>query len=75
MVEKILLVDDDENAFAGFRRNLSVHFNLYTAPSAAEAFTIIEKHGPFAVVVSDYKMPYMDGNEFLKKLKIFRPKL
>lgn len=73
MDEKILIVDDDENALAGFRRNLSVHFNLYTAPSAAEAFTVIEKHGPFAVIVSDYKMPYMDGNEFLKQVKNISP--
>lgn len=73
MDEKILIVDDDLNALAGFRRNLSAYFNLYTAPSAAEAFTIIEKHGPFAVIVSDYKMPYMDGNEFLKKVKDLFP--
>ncbi|MEG8946190.1 HD domain-containing phosphohydrolase [Rosettibacter firmus] len=71
--EKILLVDDDENALAGFRRSLGMHFNIFTAQSADEGISLIEKQNNFAVVISDYKMPNMDGNEFLKIVKNLTP--
>lgn len=65
MEEKILIVDDEEMLLASFRRQLRSKFNLYLADSANSGLNILEKSGPFAVVISDYRMPKMDGNEFL----------
>ena len=67
MEEKILFVDDEENILAAFRRQLRREFTLETAKSGQEALETLSLHGPFAVIVTDYRMPRMDGIEFLKQ--------
>jgi response regulator RpfG family c-di-GMP phosphodiesterase len=67
MEEKILFVDDEENILAAFRRQLRKEFNLETANSGQEALDILSTNGPFAVIVTDYRMPKMDGIQFLKQ--------
>lgn len=62
---KILFVDDEENVLSAFRRNLRRKFNFETAISGADALEVIGSKGPFAVIVSDMKMPGMSGVEFL----------
>ena len=37
--------------------------------SAADVLKVIDEKGPFAVVVSDYKMPGMNGIELLENVK------
>lgn len=70
---KILLVDDEQNILSGYKRNLRSFFNVFTASSGREGLNIIKENGPFAVVVSDYKMPEMNGNQFLAKVKDIAP--
>jgi len=66
---QILFVDDDTRLLASIRRMLGKAFSIQTAQSGAEALEILEKKGPFAVVVSDIKMPEMDGITFLSQVK------
>jgi response regulator RpfG family c-di-GMP phosphodiesterase len=66
MTEKVLFVDDNENILSAIRRQLRHKYEIHTALSAKEGVQIIQRDGPFAVVVSDMKMPEMDGIEFLK---------
>ncbi len=66
--EKILLVDDDQNLLASMRRQFHKKLNLVTAPGGEDALTTMQHEGPFAVVVSDMKMPFMDGIEFLSRV-------
>ncbi len=66
---KILLVDDDANILNGYRRTLHKHFKLRTALGAELALETFKKEGPFAVVISDMKMPVMTGIQFLKKIR------
>lgn len=73
MEEKILFVDDEENILAAFRRQLRKEFNLETANSGPEALEALSLHGPFAVIVTDYRMPRMDGIEFLKQAQEICP--
>ncbi|NOY61057.1 MAG: response regulator [Calditrichaeota bacterium] len=73
MSDKILCVDDDANILAGYRRQLHKQFHLETAQSAAEGLKTISERGPFAVVVSDLRMPGMDGIEFLGKVRSMWP--
>jgi response regulator RpfG family c-di-GMP phosphodiesterase len=73
MPEKILLVDDDSNALSGYRRILSHDFHLETALGGVEAMKLVAEKGPYAVVVSDMRMPGMDGVQLLSKIKIESP--
>ena len=67
--EKVLFVDDDEQVRRGYRRRLSEDFHLQTAADAMEGLAVLETQGPFAVVVSDLRMPGMNGIEFLLQVK------
>ena len=69
MKDKVLLVDDDEMVLAGLKRQLRNHFNIDTALSGEEALKRIQENGPYAVIVSDYMMPGMNGIEFLSYVK------
>ena len=73
MKDKILLVDDDAMILAGLKRQLRSEFRIETALSGEEALKIIDEKGPFAVVVSDYYMPGMNGIDFLCKVKKVDP--
>ncbi len=71
--EKILFVDDEPRMLASILRQLSSKFNIATAQNAEQALEAVAAQGPFAVVISDYKMPGMDGISFLEKLKQVSP--
>jgi len=73
MTSKILLVDDEDHILSGYKRNLRGHFDIHTAESGKLGLATIKKEGPFAVVVSDFKMPEMNGNQFLSFVKDFAP--
>jgi len=70
---KILLVDDEINVLNAFTRHLRKDFDMRTALSAQEGLGFIQEEGPFAVVVSDLKMPGMDGIQFLAKVRELYP--
>ena len=73
MRTKILLVDDDEMLLAGLKRQLRNKFRVETAISGEVAVKMVEDNGPYAVVVSDYMMPGMNGIEFLRQVKETNP--
>lgn len=71
--EKILCVDDDINLLNAYKRNLRNSFTIDTATSGNEGIDRIFDHGPYAVVISDLRMPQMDGIEFLSTVKDIAP--
>ena len=73
MPEQILLVDDERNILDGYRRSLRGEFLMDTAQSGQEALELIESKGPYAVVISDMRMPGMDGIELLRRVKSEAP--
>jgi FixJ family two-component response regulator len=73
MAEKILLVDDDNNILDGYRRSLSREFVMETAMGGEQALKLAADNGPYAVVVSDMRMPGMDGIQLLSKIKAQSP--
>ncbi|HHJ52545.1 MAG TPA: response regulator [Caldithrix abyssi] len=73
MTEKILLVDDDPNILNGYRRTLRKHFKLRTALGPELALEVFQNEGPFAVVISDMKMPVMNGIQFLSRINEIEP--
>src|ERR1035437_3947319 len=73
LAEKILLVDDDPNILDGYRRTLSREFQMETAQVGKPALALAAKNGPYAVVVSDMRMPGMDGVQLLSRIKALSP--
>jgi response regulator RpfG family c-di-GMP phosphodiesterase len=73
MAEKILFVDDEVNVLEGFRANLRKRFDVTTALGPEEGLALLKRSGPFAVVVSDLKMPRMDGISFLTQVRELSP--
>ena len=74
MNTKLLFVDDEPNVLRAIKRQLRRTFNeIDLAKSAPEALDMIKKKGPYAVVVSDMRMPGMDGIQFLSKIKELAP--
>jgi PAS domain S-box-containing protein len=66
---KILCVDDQPDATSLMERQLAKDFDCTFASSASSALEAMEKSGPYAVVVSDFIMPDMDGVELLHTIK------
>lgn len=65
MPDKILLVDDEPAVLEGYKRLLYRHFAVDTAPSGESGLALMHVAGPFSVVISDMRMPGMNGAEFL----------
>ena len=70
---KILLIDDDE----WIRDSLGLFFeaegcNLRTFETAEEGMEAVNKEA-YDIVISDYKLPGMDGLEFLRRVKEKQP--
>lgn len=74
-MDSVLLVDDEENVLSGYRRSLRGKFRIETARSGAEALELIDRRGPYPVIVSDMRMPEMDGVELLSQLKLAHPQM
>jgi CheY-like chemotaxis protein len=67
--EKILFVDDEPDILSSFKRQFRNKADISTANSGQEALDLMDSEGEFAVIVSDMRMPSMDGAEFLEKAK------
>ena len=71
---QVLFVDDEPDLLAATVRNLrSEHFHVATAPSGAAALRMLHDNGPFAVIVSDLRMPEMDGVTLLQNARKLCP--
>ena len=73
MDNKLLLVDDEE----GIRKVLGIAladagYTVFTAENGTEALNIFRKETPL-IVLTDIKMPGMDGIELLQKIKQENP--
>ena len=73
MSEKILFVDDEPAALDGYRRLLHKAFDVETAVGAPQALQTLAENGPYAVVISDMRMPDMDGADFLAMVREVSP--
>lgn len=67
--QNILFVDDDAEFVAALRRRLRRKYAVDVAVGPLRALEAVTERGPYAVVVSDLRMPGMDGLEFLDRLR------
>jgi CheY-like chemotaxis protein len=70
---KILCVDDEPRVLEGLRRHLRERFEVLTAGGGAEALKYLSTVKDLAVVVSDMRMPEMDGATVLRHTRVLRP--
>jgi two-component system response regulator HupR/HoxA len=68
----ILIVDDQQEILNSMRRIFQREHSVFTAISGKEAIDIINKNS-IAVILSDQRMPEMDGVTFLKKASEIQP--
>ena len=69
MNNKILCVDDEESILKGFQLNLRKDFELHLASNGVEGLEVFDREQGFAVVLSDMRMPQMDGATMLSEIK------
>jgi response regulator RpfG family c-di-GMP phosphodiesterase len=69
MGERILFVDDEPNVLEGITRLLRKQGSLHVATSGTDGLRVLSEEGPFALVVSDMRMPVMNGAQFLAKVR------
>jgi response regulator RpfG family c-di-GMP phosphodiesterase len=66
----VLCVDDEPNILAALKRLLRPEgYKVLTATSASDAFGILETEPSIGVVISDMRMPVMNGAEFLEGVR------
>ena len=73
MTTKILFVDDEAKLLSAIERRMSVEYDIVTALSGSQGLDAIREEGPFAVIVTDMRMPIMDGVEFVKNARAIAP--
>ncbi|MBQ9246395.1 HD domain-containing protein [bacterium] len=72
----VLIVDDEENNLQLLKRTFRGKYNLLTAHNGVEALEVVKEHGDkIALIVSDQKMPVMEGTEFLQKVRETHPQI
>ena len=69
LLPAILCVDDEPRVLDGLKLSLRRGFAVTTATSGAEGLTLLRQMGGVDVVISDMRMPGMDGAAFLGKVR------
>ena len=70
----ILYVDDEEINLLVFEKNFENKFSIITANSGQEGLTYLNQYiDQIDVVISDMKMPMMNGVEFIRKARATYP--
>jgi response regulator RpfG family c-di-GMP phosphodiesterase len=71
--DKILFVDDEPPVLESLKRMLHREFEVDTAVGGEQALASILARGPYSVVVSDMRMPGMNGAQFLARVRQTAP--
>ena len=69
MWEKVLFVDDDQLVLTCLERLFGKRFNIDTALGSDAALDALMNRGPYAVIVSDLRMPKLSGIQLLTRAR------
>lgn len=72
---KILYVDDEIINLELFKLHLMVKYEVLTAADGEMGLDLMEQHPDLKVVISDMKMPKMDGLQFIIQAKDKLPEI
>src|ERR1700689_4785420 len=70
---RILCVDDESQVLEGLSLQLGRRYEVLTALSGAEALQILQREDRISVLISDMRMPRMDGATFLARARTMAP--
>jgi response regulator RpfG family c-di-GMP phosphodiesterase len=70
---RVLIVDDEPRILEGIKRSVRGAFELHTAVGAGVGMEMLRSSGPYAVVISDLRMPGTDGTAFLAAVRRAAP--
>lgn len=70
---RVLCVDDEPLVLEGLDRTLGDDFEVVTATSGAAALDVLAGDAAFDVIVSDMRMPEMNGAQFLARARRLAP--
>jgi response regulator RpfG family c-di-GMP phosphodiesterase len=73
MTRKILMIDDDKDILASYQVNLRKDFIVRIASNANQAMEILKAENDIGVIVTDYKMPDINGVNLLKMIRQIYP--
>lgn len=71
--EKVLVVDDDPEILKLYNKQFANVVDMTTAEEPWLALEILKRSGPFAILVSDFKMPGINGLEFIAEAEKVSP--
>lgn len=64
---KLMVVDDEPDNLDLLYRTFRRDFRVFKADGALKALQVLDQEGEMAVIISDQRMPQMNGTEFLSK--------
>lgn len=70
-LKKVLYVDDEAMNLFLFENLLAENFEIVTARSPEKGLEILSEDDSFDLIISDMKMPGMNGLEFIRKAQEF----
>jgi response regulator RpfG family c-di-GMP phosphodiesterase len=70
---KVLLVDDDAHVLNSLSESLRNSFDILSCNSAEAALDILESNTFVACILTDMRMPYISGSEFLFQSQALAP--
>ena len=69
----ILYVDDEIMNLELFEFHMKKKYNLFLAESGPAGLELLEKESNISIVLTDMRMPVMNGLEFIQKAKVNYP--
>lgn len=71
---KVLCVDDEPQVLEGLALQLGRRYQVLTALSGAQGLELLTQHDSVATIISDMRMPRMDGATFLARARTIAPR-
>ena len=66
--ERVLLVDDEPQILTALEDLLGDDYTIFKSSNPESALSLVEQNRDIAVVITDQRMPRMNGDEFLRKI-------
>jgi response regulator RpfG family c-di-GMP phosphodiesterase len=70
---RVLCIDDEFSVLKGIERVLNTRFDVTAVTNGADALVALEYAGPFAVIVSDFRLIETDGVKLLARVAELAP--
>lgn len=70
---RLLLVDDEPNVIEGLTRRLRRDYQIFSAHDGSQALRLLEQEGEMEIIISDMRMPNMNGAQLLSEVRRWYP--